>query len=101
SLELLLVEGIGEEDPLTSGVVALVQQAVDQLVAEIGHPQPVDVWEGQREAQPVSVRLVDRAALGGQKIFDALDQTIRHALLRFSTGLSRSLRCRSAPVVTT
>src|SRR5207248_10170902 len=57
--ELLLVERIGKEDPLADGIVALVEEAVDQLVAEVGHPQPVDVRKGEGETKAPAMGSVE------------------------------------------
>src|SRR5262249_44526930 len=52
-----------QEHSLADDVVLLIEQAVDGLEAEVRHPDPVSVREGERDAQTIAVWLLDVANL--------------------------------------
>ena len=47
----------GQEHALAHDVVQAVEQPVDGLEAQVGHPDPIGVRERERDAQPAGVRL--------------------------------------------
>ena len=55
-----------QEHALAHHVLLVVEQAVHRLEPQVGHPDPVGVREGERNAQPGAVRLEDVAGFFGK-----------------------------------
>ena len=55
-----------QEEALADDVVDVVEELIDRLEAQVGHPDVVGVRERQRDPQPAGVRLGDVADLARQ-----------------------------------
>ncbi len=56
-----------QEHPLAHHVLHLVEETVDGLEAQVGHPDVVGVRERERHAKPLPVRLHDGTGFAGQR----------------------------------
>ena len=61
-----------KEDPLAHHFVDLVEQTVDRLESEVRHADEIGVRKGERDAQPIAVRLADVADLARENLPRAL-----------------------------
>lgn len=55
-----------QEDAFADYVIAFVEEAIDRLEPEVGHPNEVGVGEAEGDAQTVAVRLLDVADFLGE-----------------------------------
>ena len=62
----LLARLVRKEGPLAEGARVVVQEAVDRVKAEVGHPEPVGVRVHEGDPELAARLLADRSALAGR-----------------------------------
>ena len=63
-----LIAGIGEKDPFAQAGGMMVDEGVDGLKPEIGHPGPVDIRIGEADCHGLPPDLPDAPVLPGEEI---------------------------------
>ncbi|MFH2098884.1 MAG: hypothetical protein ABIJ95_05175, partial [Pseudomonadota bacterium] len=63
-----LVAGVGEKDPFAQAGGMTVDEGIDGLKPEIGHPRPVDVRIGKADCHGLPPDLPDAPVFTGEKI---------------------------------